>query len=240
MRHLIRILSAAGALVGAYALLLCFPSPLFYYSVRADNLVLHTDLPFSEEAGRNVLRLAAGKLARSPLDSKEIEHHVYICQARWRQRLFFHKNYGVGGVAPYPFSPNVFLRDARIEANRLIGPSGQPVTGARTLDYYIAHEITHQLTGRALGVRAYFDLPQWVREGYADYVGRGAAFDYAEAKRAFLANDRAMDWARSGLYWRFHLLVAHLLDQRGMRAEELLRNPPEQSAVEAEIRSQAD
>lgn len=101
-----------------------------------------------------MLRLAAAKLATSSLNSPAIEHHVYVCQARWRQRLFFNKDDGTGGVAPYPFSANVFLRDARIEDNRLISPTGKPVPGARTLDYYIAHEITHQLTGQAQGVRA--------------------------------------------------------------------------------------
>jgi hypothetical protein len=65
--------------------------------------------------------------------------------------LFFNKDYGVGGVAPYPVTANVFLGDARIEDNRLIGPSGAPVSGDRTLDYFIAHEITHQLTGQAIG-----------------------------------------------------------------------------------------
>src|SRR5262249_4832061 len=98
-----------------------------------------------------------------------------------------------------------------------------------------AHEITHQLTGRALGPVRYLRLPQWVREGYADYVGKGASFNYEEARRAFLANAPEMDWKRSGLYSRFHLLVAYVLDHQHWTVEQLLRNPPPQVEVEAAV-----
>jgi hypothetical protein len=160
------------------------------------------------------------------------QHDIYICNSRWRQMVFFGPDYGVGGIAPYPRSPNVFLRDAMIDENRLIGPRGNPVPGDRTLDYFIAHEITHQLTGHAVGPVRYFRMPQWVREGYADYVGKGAAFHYEEARRAFLADVPEMDWKKSGLYWRYNLLVAYLLDRRGWSVQRLLEDAPPQNVVE--------
>jgi len=150
--------------------------------------------------------------------------------------LFFNKDYGVGGVAPYPVTANIFLRDAWIEDNRLISSRGTPVPGDRTLDYFMAHEITHQLTGHATGAVRYFQLPQWVREGYADYVGKGKSFSYEEAKRAFLAEEPEMDWKKSGLYWRFHLQVAYLLDHQLWSVSQLLREPPPIELVEAAIR----
>jgi hypothetical protein len=106
-----------------------------------------------------------------------------------------------------------------------MSPSGKPVPGTRTLDYFIAHEITHELTGRTVGAWRFYRMPQWIREGYADYVGKGAAFDYAEARRAFLAGVPEMDWKRSGLYWRFNLLVAYLLDRKHWTVDRLLREP---------------
>ncbi|MBO0863349.1 MAG: hypothetical protein J2P21_33620 [Chloracidobacterium sp.] len=121
----------------------------------------------------------------------------------------------------------------------MISPSGNRVSGERTLDYFIAHEITHTLTAELVGAIAYHRLPQWKREGYADYVGKGEAFNYDEAKRAFLAGDPKMDWAKSGLYWRFHLLVAHLLDKQHWSVRRLLEDPIEQQVVEDEIRASA-
>jgi hypothetical protein len=74
-----------------------------------------------------------------------------------------------------------------------------------------------------------------VKEGYADYVGKGSSFDYDTARRAFLADVPEMDWKRSGLYWRFNLLVAQLLDREHWSVERLLENPPDQEVVEAAV-----
>jgi hypothetical protein len=232
---MVRILLLGATLLCLYAALLCTPHPLFSYAVQADNLTLHSDVPIPEPAAHHVLELAQRKLERSPLYSANHGYSVFLCNARWRQRLIFNKDYGVGGVALYPISPNVFLREARIEDNRLISPSGKPVAGDRTLDYFIAHEIIHQLTGEAIGPLRYYQLPQWVREGYADYIGKGAAFDYHQARQAFLAHKPEMDWNRSGLYQQFHLLVAYLLDQKHWSVERLLAHPPAQQTVEAMV-----
>src|SRR4029079_2299793 len=106
------------------------------------------------------------------------------------------------------------------------------------LDYFIAHEITHTLTAQAVGWVDYYKLPQWVREGYADYVGKGSAFNYDEAKSAFLADVPEMNWEKSGLYWRFHLLVAYLLDRQHWSVQRLLTEPMEQAAIEDAIRAE--
>jgi hypothetical protein len=220
--------------------LLSFPHPFFSTSASTKNLTLYSDQAFAPAAGQRVLALAEAKLAQSPLYSAQQTHLVFICNARWRQRLFFTYVYGVGGVNYYPFTTNIFLRDSIVEENCLIGPNGYRVTGDRTLDYFIAHEITHSLTGQAIGPIAYHRLPQWKREGYADYIGKGATFNYNEARRAFLANDPKMNYATSGLYWRFHLLVAHLLEKQHWNVQRMLTDAIEQSTVEEMIRTEED
>lgn len=234
----LKVVAGVIGILVVYWGLLCFPQPFFRSSVSANNLALYSDQPFSAEAGKKILETVAAKLATSPLYSAAQSHAAYICNARWRQRLFFNRNYGVGGVNQYPLTTNVFLRDALVEENRLIGPSGNQVPGDRTLDYFIAHEITHTLTVKAVGWFAYYKLPQWVREGYADYVAKGSAFNYAEARRAFLADAPEMDWQKSGLYLRFHLLVAQLLDKQHWSVERLLKEYPEQKVVEDAVRAE--
>ena len=199
---------------------------------------MYSDQSFTPASGQHLLELVETKLAKSPLYSAAQKHQIFICNAHWRQRIFFTYQYGVGGVNYYPITTNVFLRDSIIEENCLIGPNGNRVAADRSLDYFIAHEITHSLTGQAVGGIAYHRLPQWKREGYADYVGKGAAFNYDEAKRAFLANDPKMDYAKSGLYWRFNLLVAHLLDKQHWSVQRLLTEPIEPVTVEEMIRTE--
>jgi len=235
---LIRIVLISTMLVVIWAGLLATPQPFFRFSVRAEHLVLHSDRPFSESAGKRVLEMAERTLSRSPLYSGRQNYHVFICNSRWRQLLFFNKDYGAGGVAQYPVTAQVFLREARVEDNRLISPGGNPVMGDRTLGYFVAHEITHQLTGADIGPFRFCLLPRWVREGYADYVGKGDSFHYADSKRAFFLSAAEMDQKKSGLYSRFHLLVAYLLDHQHWSVEQLLRNPPPQATVEDAIRSE--
>jgi hypothetical protein len=117
---LLRIVVASTVLVIAYSALLCVPRPRFPFSVRADSLVLHSDRPLSSAAATHVLELATAKLASSPLYSGRRDYNIFICNSRWRQVLFFNKDYGVAGVALYPVTANVFLRDASFEDNRLI------------------------------------------------------------------------------------------------------------------------
>lgn len=231
------VMGIAGAVAGIL-FVLSVPHPFFRSSVSAKNLTLYSDQPFAPESGQRILELAEAKLSKSPLYSAQQKHLVFICNARWRQRLFFTYVYGAGGVNYYPFTTNVFLRDSIIEENCLIGPKGNRVPGERTLDYFVAHEITHTLTGQAIGGIPYQWLPQWKREGYADYVGKGDSFNYDEAKRAFLANDPKMDYAKSGLYWRFNLLVAHLLDKQHWSPQRVLEDPIEQNTVEDMIRAE--
>jgi hypothetical protein len=87
-----------------------------------------------------------------------------------------------------------------------------------------------------LGPIAYRGLPAWVREGYADYVARGETFDYEGTRTLFLAGDRSLDPHQSGLYLRYVLLVAHLIDREGWSPEQLLRSPPDRDALERRIR----
>lgn len=237
-RILLKFVTIIVGFIAVIIFLLCVPHAFFHTPISAKNLSLYSDQTFSSADGQRVLEIAQAKLTTSPLYSAEQNHQIFICNARWRQRIFFAYSYGVGGVNYYPITTNVFLRDSIIEENCLIGPNGNRVAADRSLDYFIAHEITHSLTGQAIGGISYHRLPQWKREGYADYVGKGTAFNYDEMKRAFLANESKMDYAQSGLYLRFNLLVAYLLDKQHWSVQRLLSEPIEQSIVEEMIRAE--
>ena len=219
-----------------FAVVLNQPQILFHYSVASGNIVLYADEPFPPEAGVRVLSAAQRRLALTPLYSEHGNYNVFICNSRWRRFIFFNKDYGVGGVAQYPATPHVFLTAAAIDRNRILSSRGTPVMDDRTLDYFIAHEIVHQVTGRKLGAVRWLMLPAWVREGYADYIARGSSFDYARERQAFFADMPEMDVRKSGLYRRFQLLTTFLLDRRQWNLDELLLHSPDELAVEDAVR----
>lgn len=237
-RLCIRVATILLAAFTSYLVLLCFPQPFFRWSVSSSNLTLYSDSSFSPEEGERVLELVEAKLSASPLFSARMHHSIFICNARWRQFLFFNRLYRVGGVNYYPLTSNVFLRDAVVEDNRLISPSGNAVQGDRTLDYFITHEITHTITKKGAGLYRHYNLPEYVREGYPDYIAKGNAFHYDEAKRAFLSEVPEMDRWKSGLYLRYNLLVAHLLEKENWSVQQLIEGPPEQEAAEEAVRKE--
>jgi hypothetical protein len=232
---------ARYVLLGAtvlFLLLLCHPQPCFGWSVRVDNLTLYSDRAFSPEAGRAVLQIAQAKLAASPLYNPRDRHAAFVCNSRWRQKIFFLPASGASGLNLYPITTNVFLRGAVIENNRLIPHSGIAMRDLRPLDYFIVHEVAHTLTQRAVGWWRYRKLPQWLREGYSDYLGRGAAFDYEKSWRGFLAGDPEMNWPPNVPYRRYNLLITYLLRQKHMDTLQLLKDPMTQAAAEALLRKE--
>jgi hypothetical protein len=211
------------ALAACYVVLLNVPAILFPHHVREGRLTLYSDQPFEAARGRALLRNVAARLATSPLDDGK-PHSVAIANTEWRRRLMFNRQGGASGVNYYPVTAVVFLRHADVATDRQFGASGRPAAPPRTLTYYMAHEITHSLTAEHLGPGQLWNqrLPQWVREGYADYVGMGGKVDIAELHRRQKAGEPELSFARSHTYAEFRLLAAYMLERRGWTVEQLL------------------
>ena len=172
------------ALTGGYLLLLCFPQPLFAYQYTGGPIVLYSDDPIPMAAGA-ILLDAQTRLGKCPLYRNHPRQNIFLCNQPWRYKFFFYGSPKSGGLC-YGFpGSNVFLRKSDITHNVLFRQDGQTSSGLdRPLSYFIAHEITHNLTARFTGVLAFWRLPVWIREGYADYVGKGGDFDF-NANRSF-------------------------------------------------------
>jgi hypothetical protein len=184
-------------------------------------------------AMQETLARASTRLQRSALVDAARPAHVFICQDRRLFALFARHNSRVGGVADWLVGQHVFLRESDLEHDRLIGPGGTPVAPDRPLSYFIAHEAMHIAVARSVGRARYSQLPQWVDDGYADYIARD--IDLRAALQKMKGNAPELDPRRSGLYLRYHLMVAYLLDKKHMLIDRLLHDPPDASAVEREL-----
>ncbi|MBX3530428.1 MAG: hypothetical protein KF849_07460 [Rhizobiaceae bacterium] len=216
------VLVAGG---GALALLL-YPQPLYAYSASAGRLAVHSDRPFDQDKARLLLAEVERRLATAPTELRDgaSTYHVFVANSEWRRRLSFLWNYGAGGVNYYPIAWNAFLRQADIDAGALLRSDGTPVPQPRTLAYYAAHEIGHSLIGRRAGAFANWRLPAWIREGLADYLGFGGEVDIEALTAALRRGDPDLDPAKSGLYARYRLLVAFMLEREGWSVDRLLQS----------------
>jgi hypothetical protein len=221
----------------AYLILLAYPQPLFAYELTHAGITVHADAPIPDTMRATLERVRA-RLDRSPLIDHTKTPQIFICNTPWRFALFARQNYRVGGVADGFVGQHVFLRESDMNGNRLIGPSGQPVTADRPLSYFMVHELMHIVTVRHVGRAQYARMPQWVDDGYADYIARD--IDLKEALTKLKDGARELDPSRSGLYLRYHLMVAYVLDQKRIPIAALMANPPERDALERELHALTD
>lgn len=226
---------AAGA--AAHAWLLRNPEPFFRWSAQAGGLMLYSDQPFARDAAERVLADAEQRLARTPLMRPGRRFAAFLCNTPWRKRVFLVGNRRAGGLNYAPITEHVFLSGGDVAQNRLVAPSGTPVRDERTLSYFIVHEIAHTLCQESTGLIAYWRLPLWLREGYADFVGRGSVFRRAEARQAYLADAPEMRWPKEAPYLRFNLLLGYLLEQEQLPIDEVLSSRWSQETAEARLRA---
>jgi hypothetical protein len=226
-----------ASIFALYLVLLCHPGFFFRHTFSRKGITLYSDEPIFSRTAEQVLTGVEERLTRSPLFRSRpgAGIRVYICNRRWRFILFANYRYHVGGLTYPPLSNNIFLRRVDFDADCLINPSGTPVPGERTLTYFITHEIMHTLIADELGALAYWRLPDWKNEGYCDHVAKGASFQFDRAIEQLRSGDREMDPQRSGLYLRYNLLVAYLLEYKGISVYEMLNQEIEPVNLEAEI-----
>jgi hypothetical protein len=224
------------ASAAAWFAVILHPQPLFAYSAQRANVVLHARAPMPAET-RPLLDDVIRRISRSPLYDARRVHHVFLCDTRALFGFLTVTGYRAGGVAHAELGGNVFIRPFSIERGTVIGPSGQEKTGERTLAYFIAHEVTHAMTADRTGRWGFRRLSAFQVEGYADYVGFGRPLDLAREREALIQDAPEMSTRRSGLYKRYELLVAYLLERRGLTVDQLLRSRLEQRQIEDELLS---
>ncbi len=225
-------LTGVLALVVAYAAIIVYPQPLFAYELQHAGIVVHATQPIPE-AMRVTLERARARLNGSTVADPNRVPHIFMCQSRWLFALFARTAYNAGGLTDVVIGQNVFLRESDMEHDRLIGASGRPTPPDRPLSYFVAHEIMHLEHGRLVGRLAYLRLPKWVDDGHADYVARD--IDLGQTLQAFKVGAPELNPARSGLYLRYQLMVAYLIEKKHIEPRDLLEHPPDPAVIEREL-----
>lgn len=221
-----RVLGVLALLAGLVAVPLLYPDPLFEHATRHGVFDVKSDRPI-DPAIAQVIADAERRLRTSELLQRDDRFQMYICNDPWRL-LLFTRSTQLGGAAD-PLTRNIYLREVDVRRNRLIGPDGEIADAdVRPLSYFIAHEAAHVMAGRRFGRLAFFNAPKWLTEGVADMIGKGGNFDLAENRARLLAGDPEMtaEWARVGLYRRYHLMVTALIEEQGRTVAELYAAPP--------------
>jgi hypothetical protein len=229
----------SAVLLGAWMTLLQFPALLFHHAVSAHGLTLRSDRPFDEATAKRVLAQVRQRLDAAPFGKPGFSADICIANSPWRRWIYFTRHPKALGIS-LPFTRHVFLREARVDLDRMTHPTGGIIQSYFTLSHVIGHELGHVQMYRHFGrLRTLVGTSQWIREGYAEYVGGIFAFDFEADRRAFLAQDASMEPALPGIppYRRLHLLMTFLMEKQGWTMERILKEKPSQETVEGWLRS---
>ena len=151
-------------------------------------------------------------LARSPLYEPGLRRTIVLTDGGWRWRLMALGHSDTIALRR-PFSSVLLFNRSNVATDLMLHRS-------RSLSGTIAHESVHLLTARHFGEWRLARMPQWKREGYADYVVREPSNDAGEEQKI-----RAR-WPDAPVlkYFEGRRRVAKALDEEGQTVEQLLRS----------------
>ncbi len=251
VRILLWIGMVAVLVLIAWIGLLAFPQVLCTQHVQARSLTLYYD---------DMLRPEAEELARAV--AHRLERSGYY-DSNWTARAFVFHNPStyalITRLAAVPGEAQGFnlsaVGNSFISAPRVAALGERSGGGPRysiwegDLSHTIAHEIAHQYLGNRLGRR---ELPQWKREGFAEYVAnigliRADGTANLRSRLDVLRDDRAWSatlgrerrgWAR--IHYEAGLLVEFLFDVKGYSLEDIVSGSVMLEETRSALRAWAD
>jgi len=215
-----------------YWFIIEFPSFLFSHKHQNSNLVIYSDKPIPSnitEISNEVL----ARLKKSRIFRINKTYEVYISNDRWRWMLLSYPanlTTRLGGFNA-GFHGNAFIRPSVISENKIIPPGSYLLDAEqRDLVYFITHEVVHALLYDEVGyISNFINYPRWLQDGYPDYIAKNS-FDFKNNLLQFKRKKQRLT-VQSGLYVRYHLYVAYLMDIKGYTIKEIIKNIPDESDI---------
>jgi len=212
-----------------YAGLHAFPQVLFAHSVSAEGITIYSRHPLPRETTQRISEIAA-LVARSELAVPGRQEKVFLCNSPWVFRLFCPRSSGAFGAA-ISVTDHVFVAQADLTSN--VARRTAPNYNTRAFSPLVAHEITHGLIRKRLGLIWAFRLPDWVDEGFCEYVAGEGSFPEDEGLRLLAAGERHPSSAFR--YFVYRQMVTYLIDRRGLSFPQVVDRAHDASGVEAEL-----
>lgn len=213
-----------------YAGLHVFPQVFFAHSVTTDGITIYSRTPLPPAAAECAKR-AAALTHQSELAVPGRRERVFVCNSPWLFRLFSPRSHGASAVR-VSLTGQVFVADADFQNNT--SRRSSPDFNTRKFSSVMAHEITHGLIRHRLGQWRGTLLPDWVDEGYCEYVARESSFPEAEGLRRFAAAE--VHPSPAYRYFEYRQMVRHLIDHQHLTFPQIVARAGDAAAVTAEAR----
>lgn len=211
-----------------YLAVLFFPQPLFAYNVTEKGVTVYSRAPLPPETTARIDE-ALALVARSELSVPGRPERIFVCDNPWLFRLFAPVSPRAFGIS-WPISDNIFIAQSDLAQNET--RSAAEKYNRRSFSSVAAHEIMHGLIRHRLGLLRGIRLPNWVAEGYCDYVARESSFP--EDRGLQMLRDGKEEPSDSFRYFAYRQMVRRLIDDRHYSFDQLAARASDAAAVKAE------
>lgn len=209
-----------------YLLTLCFPEPFFNNKVTVGNITVYSDEKIPDEI-KEIVKTAETRIQKSVIYRNGFKQRMFIANNPIKWNYFSNINHKAGAISYVYFINNIFFRKVDIKNNLLYGPSGRVAAGERTLDYFMAHEMTHRLEFESMPWYKYSIKESWVQEGYSEYIGHDSQ-NYESALKYYLEVPENSGAKR---YTKDRVLVTYLLEKEKYSISDIWKKIGEYDSI---------
>ena len=200
-----------------YIGLIIYPNFLFGHSIKYKNFRIFS----TNSLDNNIYALldkAESNLFTSTINDTTITHNIYLCNSYSRYAFFAPLSRTAFGCN-YAVINNIFISNCNVKKNEAYKNDGED-NYVRQLSQTIAHEITHTLAEKKLGLWKFETLKNWKNEGYCETISYNDILDIATLKD-FLESNKNNDGHRIH-YKKCYFAVAYLMQIEKMKFEDII------------------
>ena len=172
---------AVGVAIAVGSLRFAPQALAFPYVASVGDTKVFSETPIDAVRLASLLVTSDRKLRASTIYSDAYPKNLFLTQGGWRWLLLAPASQDAFAVS-FALSPGVIINRADIEHDLVT--TGAAIAGRRSLSAVIAHERAHGLLRARFGVLADVRYPEWLREGYCEYVAQESSLTDDEAKVA--------------------------------------------------------
>ena len=214
-------LRTANYLISGFALiyigLIIYPNILFGYSVKYKSFHIFSNNPIDYNINK-IIDDTETNLSSSEIYEQNITHKVFLCNS-YSLYTFFVPFSRRAFACNYPLINNTFIAKSNIAKNESYKNDAKD-NYIRKLSETVAHEITHAMTEKKLGLWKYITLENWKNEGYSETIGYNDTLNMAIVKD-FLKINKNNDGYRVH-YRKCYFAVAYLMQIEKMKFEDIV------------------
>ncbi len=219
------------ALALIFIVLVIFPNlTVYHHKVIYKNFRIYSDKEIDDNI-YSILDKVEKKLSRSEIYNERVKYRMFLSSSIKLYAAFVPGQKDAFAAA-FPIFRNIFVSQTDVKNNKVYRNTVED--NERSLSSVLAHEATHILIEKKIGIGGNRKLASWKKEGYCEYISIDDPLNMMNAFNTVYSSGN--HGSSSFSYLKFRLLVTYLLDEKGYSFQEMVETEFDIYELEKEIK----